>query len=111
MNGLVIVLISIVALGAGYLFYGRWLAKKWGLDEKAKTPAYQFEDGEDYVPSSKFTVFAHQFSSAGISSGLIGVSTISSRVIRDSLSMPFKATQFTRYLTSVLDPQSRLPHI
>lgn len=63
MNGLVIVLISIVALGAGYLFYGRWLAKKWGLDEKAKTPAYQFEDGEDYVPSSKFTVFAHQFSS------------------------------------------------
>ena len=63
MNGLVIVLISIVALGAGYLFYGRWLAKKWGLDEKAKTPAYQFEDGEDYVPSSQFTVFAHQFSS------------------------------------------------
>lgn len=63
MNGLVIVLISIVALGAGYLFYGRWLARKWGLDEKAKTPAYQFEDGEDYVPSSKFTVFAHQFSS------------------------------------------------
>ena len=63
MNGLVIVLISIVALGAGYLFYGRWFAKKWGLDEKAKTPAYQFEDGEDYVPSSKFTVFAHQFSS------------------------------------------------
>ena len=63
MNGLVIVLISIVALGAGYLFYGRWLARKWGLDEKAKTPAYQFEDGEDYVPSSKFTVFSHQFSS------------------------------------------------
>ena len=32
MNGLVIVLIGIVALGAGYLFYGRWLAKKWGID-------------------------------------------------------------------------------
>ena len=63
MNGLVIVLIGIVALGAGYLLYGRWLAKKWGLDPKAKTPAYTHEDGEDYVPSSKFTVFAHQFSS------------------------------------------------
>ena len=63
MNGLVIVLIGIVALGAGYLLYGRWLAKKWGLDPKAKTPAYTHEDGQDYVPSSKFTVFSHQFSS------------------------------------------------
>ena len=63
MNGLVIVLIGIVALGAGYLFYGRWLAKKWGIDPNAKTPAYTHEDGQDYVPSSKFTVFSHQFSS------------------------------------------------
>ncbi|CDF43948.1 carbon starvation-induced protein [Roseburia sp. CAG:182] len=63
MNGLVIILIGIVALGAGYLLYGRWLAKKWGIDANAKTPAYQYEDGEDFVPSSKFTVFSHQFSS------------------------------------------------
>lgn len=63
MNGLVIVLIGIVVLFAGYLFYGRWLAKKWGLDPKAETPAVKYEDGEDYVPSSKFMVFSHQFSS------------------------------------------------
>ena len=63
MNGLVIVLIGIVALSAGYLLYGRWLAKKWGIDPKAKTPAYTHEDGQDDVPSSKFTVFSHQFSS------------------------------------------------
>ncbi len=63
MNGLVIVLIGIVALSAGYLLYGRWLAKKWGIDPNAKTPAYTHEDGQDYVPSSKFTVFSHQFSS------------------------------------------------
>lgn len=63
MNGLVIVLIGIVCLGSGYLLYGRWLANKWGLDAKAKTPAFTHEDGEDYVPSSKFTVFSHQFSS------------------------------------------------
>ena len=63
MNGLIIVLIGIVALGTGYLTYGRWLAKKWGIDPKAKTPAFTHEDGQDYVPSSKFTVFSHQFSS------------------------------------------------
>ena len=63
MNGLVIVLIGIVCLGAGYLLYGRWLANKWGLDPKAKTASFTHEDCDDYVPSSKFTVFSHQFSS------------------------------------------------
>ena len=63
MNTLVIVLIAAVCLLAGYALYGRWLAKKWGIDPKAKTPAYTHEDGQDYVPSSKFTVFSHQFSS------------------------------------------------
>ncbi len=56
-------MIGIVALGAGYVFYGGWLAKKWGIDPNAKTPAYTHEDGQDYVPSSRFTVFSHQFSS------------------------------------------------
>ena len=63
MTGLVIVAIALVVLAAGYLGYGRWLAKKWGIDESAETPATKFEDGQDYVPSSKFTVFSHQFSS------------------------------------------------
>lgn len=63
MNSLVIILIAVVVLGAGYLGYGRWLAKKWGVDPNAKTPAVANEDGKDYVPSSKLTVFAHQFSS------------------------------------------------
>ncbi len=63
MNTLVIVLIAAVCLLAGYVFYGRWLAKKWGIDPTAKTPAYTHEDGEDYVPTDGWTVFAHQFSS------------------------------------------------
>ena len=63
MNTLVIVLIAAVCLLAGYVFYGRWLAKKWGIDPKAKTPAYTHEDGEDYVPTDGWTVFAHQVSS------------------------------------------------
>ena len=49
MNSLVIILIAVVVLGAGYLGYGRWLAKKWGIDANAKTPAVANEDGKDYV--------------------------------------------------------------
>ena len=69
MNGLVIVLIGIVALSAGYLLYGRWLAKKWGLDPKAKTPAYTKEDGQDYVPSSKVPALSRVLSSLPYSAG------------------------------------------
>ena len=63
MNTLVIVLIAAVVLVAAYAFYGRWLAKKWGIDPKAQTPAVKYEDGKDYVPTNGWTVFCHQFSS------------------------------------------------
>ena len=63
MNTLVIVLIAAVCLIAAYALYGRWLAKKWGIDPKAKPPAVLHNDGQDYVPTDGWTVFAHQFSS------------------------------------------------
>lgn len=63
MNGLTLVGIAIVVLSLAYLLYGRWLVKTWGIDPNAKTPAYRFEDGQDYVPASRFTVFSHQFNS------------------------------------------------
>ncbi|WP_318362239.1 carbon starvation CstA family protein [uncultured Agathobaculum sp.] len=63
MNTLVIVLIAAVVLFGAYVFYGRWLANKWGIDPKAKTPAVALNDGKDYVPTNGWTVFSHQFSS------------------------------------------------
>ena len=63
MNTLVIVLIAAVILVCAYAGYGRWLAKTWGVDPNAKTPAVRLEDGKDYVPTNGWTVFAHQFSS------------------------------------------------
>ena len=63
MNTLVIVLIAAVVLFGAYVFYGRWLANKWGIDPKAKTPAVEFNDGKDFVPTNGWTVFSHQFSS------------------------------------------------
>ena len=62
MNGLAIIALSIAVLGGGYLVYGRWLVRKWGIDPKAKTPAYTHEDGQDYIPTPRGVVFAHQFS-------------------------------------------------
>lgn len=63
MTGLMLLGIALVVCACGYFIYGRWLVRLWGVAPNARTPAYVHEDGNDYVPSSKFTVFAHQFSS------------------------------------------------
>lgn len=63
MNGILMMVIAIVVLGGAYLIYGRYLAKKWGIDPNAKTPAYEMEDGVDYVPADTNVVFGHQFAS------------------------------------------------
>ena len=63
MNGVIMMVIAIVVLGGGYLFYGRYLEKKWRIDPNAKTPAYELEDGVDYVPADTNIVFGHQFAS------------------------------------------------
>ena len=63
MNGITMMIIAIVVLGGAYLLYGRYLQNKWGIDPKAKTPAYELEDGVDYVPADTNVVFGHQFAS------------------------------------------------
>lgn len=63
MSGITMMVIALVVLGGAYLLYGRYLEKKWGIDPNAKTPAYEMEDGVDYVPADTNVVFGHQFAS------------------------------------------------
>ena len=63
MNAVVILLISLALLVCGYLFYGKWLAKTWGVDENKPTPAHEMEDGVDYVPAKTPVLLGHHFSS------------------------------------------------
>lgn len=63
MNGIIMMIIAIVVLGGAYLLYGRYLERKWGIDPNAKTPAYEMQDGVDYVPADTNVVFGHQFAS------------------------------------------------
>ena len=55
--------IAIIVLGGAYLLYGRYLQNKWGIDPNKKTPAYEMQDGVDYVPADTNVVFGHQFAS------------------------------------------------
>jgi carbon starvation protein len=63
MNAVLILLISAVVLVVGYITYGGWLAKQWGVDDSRPTPAHELEDGVDYVPAKPYVVLGHHFSS------------------------------------------------
>ncbi len=63
MNSLVILLISFVVLICGYLFYGKWLAKEWGVDPSRETPAHTMADGLDYCPAKAPVLLGHHFAS------------------------------------------------
>ena len=63
MNGVAVLIIGIVILVVAYLTYGRWLAKQWGIDPTRKTPAYEQNDGVDYVPAKAPVLMGHHFSS------------------------------------------------
>ena len=64
MNGLLLLIICSAALLLGYIFYGRYLCKKWGVGENDQpTPAHTMEDGIDYVPAKAPVLMGHHFSS------------------------------------------------
>ena len=63
MNIAIILIGSIILLALGYIFYGGWLAKQWGVEPDRKTPAHELEDGMDYVPAKTPVLMGHHFSS------------------------------------------------
>ncbi|HPL17174.1 MAG TPA: carbon starvation protein A [Spirochaetota bacterium] len=72
MNLLLVLGISIVALAIGYFFYGRFIEKNFDVDGTHKTPAVEFEDGVDYVPTHKIVIFGHHFASIAGGGPIIG---------------------------------------
>lgn len=63
MTAVLIILSAIALLLIGYIFYGSWLAKQWGIDPSRKTPAVEMEDGVDYVAAPPAVLMGHHFSS------------------------------------------------
>ena len=63
MTAILIIVAAIVLLLIGYVGYGSWLAKQWGIDPKKSTPAVEMEDGVDYVAAKPAVLMGHHFSS------------------------------------------------
>ena len=63
MTAILIIVVALVLLLIGYVGYGSWLAKQWGIDPKKSTPAVEMEDGVDYVAAKPAVLMGHHFSS------------------------------------------------
>ena len=62
-SALLILIIALALLACGYIFYGSWLAKEWGVDPNKETPAHTSYDGTDFVPANPAVLMGHHFSS------------------------------------------------
>jgi len=72
MSGLILLILSMILFLAGYLFYGRFLAKKFNLDNSRETPAHTMNDGVDYVPAKPAVLLGHHFASIAGAAPIIG---------------------------------------
>ncbi|HEX6198209.1 MAG TPA: carbon starvation protein A [Jiangellaceae bacterium] len=70
----ILVAVTVIALFAlGYIFYSRYLATKvYALDPAFVTPAHEFADGVDYVPTNKHVLFGHHFVSVAGAAPIVG---------------------------------------
>jgi len=73
MNAIVLMLLGIVAMFLGYMFYSKFIAEKiFKLDPNFRTPAHEFEDGVDFVPTNKYVLWGHHFTSVAGAAPIIG---------------------------------------
>lgn len=63
MNSLLLLILALCLFIIAYFTYGKWLAKKWGIDITRKTPSESLQDNIDYVPTDAKVVLGHHFSS------------------------------------------------
>jgi carbon starvation protein len=57
----------------GYFVYSKFIAEKiFKLDPDFRTPAHEFEDGVDFVPTNKFVLWGHHFTSVAGAAPIVG---------------------------------------
>ncbi|MEJ8778578.1 carbon starvation CstA family protein [Pseudogracilibacillus sp. ICA-222130] len=73
MNAILVAIIGMVVLALGYRYYSKYIAEKiFRLDPNYKTPAHQFNDGVDFVPTNKFVLWGHHFTSVAGAAPILG---------------------------------------
>ncbi len=73
MNSVILALIGVAMMLLGYFLYSKYLSKRiYKLDENFETPAHTQRDGVDYVPTNKFVLWGHHFTSVAGAAPIVG---------------------------------------
>lgn len=73
MSAIVLLLLGLGGMAAGYLFYSRFIANRiFRLNPDFRTPAHEFEDGVDFVPTNRYVLWGHHFTSVAGAAPIVG---------------------------------------
>lgn len=72
MSAVILIILAVLCFAAGYIFYGRFLSKKLGINPEQATPAHSMRDNVDYVPAKAPVLLGHHFASIAGAAPIIG---------------------------------------
>ncbi|MFI7483693.1 carbon starvation protein A [Kocuria sp. M1R5S2] len=73
MNAIVLAVIGVAMMILGYVLYSKFLARRvYKLQESFVTPAHELSDGVDYVPTNKYILWGHHFTSVAGAAPIVG---------------------------------------
>ena len=73
MSAIILLLLGLGGMAAGYFVYSRFIASRiYRLDPNFRTPAHEFEDGVDFVPTNRYVLWGHHFTSVAGAAPIVG---------------------------------------
>lgn len=73
MSGIVLAVAGMLVFAIGYRYYSKFIAEKiYRLDPSYQTPAHRYKDGVDFVPTNKFVLWGHHFTSVAGAAPIVG---------------------------------------
>lgn len=73
LNSILLVVLAMIVFALGYRYYSKFIAEKiFRLDPNYVTPAHRYKDGVDFVPTNKFVLWGHHFTSVAGAAPILG---------------------------------------
>lgn len=73
MNSVLLAAIGVAMMLLGYFLYSKYLGSRiYKLEADFQTPAHELTDGVDYVPTNKYVLWGHHFTSVAGAAPIVG---------------------------------------
>ncbi|WP_026691207.1 carbon starvation CstA family protein [Alteribacter aurantiacus] len=73
MSAIILAVVGMVVFFLGYKYYSKFVAERiYRLDPDYVTPAHKYKDGVDFVPTNKWVLWGHHFTSVAGAAPIVG---------------------------------------